>query len=169
MVDRDVATRNLRNGQITIQDNGGSNSLVVPIEEGNLSWTETRAAAVVHNRGVISHRASTTEEPITLSFTIKYVAIEGRTTSAADPTVHDALTKTGNASAWVSVEDCGPYAVDLVFDVTSPCLASASDEDEQITFPGFHADSFQFDEGDEYNTLAISGTALATAPTVTRS
>jgi hypothetical protein len=168
MVDLDVATRNLKNATLTIGDNG-SNTLVVPIEEGNLSWTESDGAAVVMNRGVISHRAVTSEVPLTWGFTAKYVAIKGRTTSGADPTVYEAMHGTGNASDWVSTEDCGAYAFDMLWTLASPCLASASDEQEVVTFPSCHTGQYQVDEGEEFNTIAFSGDALATKPTSVRS
>ncbi len=169
MVDRDVATRNLRNGSITLKDRTGTPlELLVPIEEGDMSWTETDATTVVKNRGVISHRAVVSEVPVELSFTIKYVAIKGRSETGADPTVYEVLHGTGNAAAWVSVEDCGAYAVDLHFAITSPCLASASDEDELLVFSGFHAETYNPVEGEEYNTIAISGDALLTKPVATR-
>ena len=168
MVDLDVRTINLKNATLTVKDNAAAASLLIPIDEGDLNWVETDNAAVVMNRGVISHRAVTNEVPVTISFTLKYVAIKGRTTTGADPTVYEALHGTGNASAWVSTEDCGAYAVDLHWIIATPCLASASDEGETVVFASFHATSYDINEGEEYNTIRISGDALVTKPTSTR-
>lgn len=170
MVDLDLATRNLRNSTLTLSDGDTpANTLVVPIEEGNLNWTETDAAVIVMNRGVISHRAVSSDVPLTWSFTAKYVALKGRGATGADPTVYDAMHGTGNASSWVSTEDCGAYAFDMIWTLTSPCLASASDEDEVVTFPSCHTNTYNPQEQDEYNIIAFAGDCLATKPTVVRS
>lgn len=166
-------TRNLRDATLTIQDGAASpQTLVVPIEEGDLNITERPPEAMtVLNRGALSHFAKGPDNPVNVSFTAKYVALAGHTDSTQNPTVYEAIKGTGKASGWTSTESCGPNTVNLIWTLTTPCSAAVggvTDESETVTISDFHADEFDINEGEEFNTIRVSGKALVTAPTAAR-
>ena len=173
MVALGAVTRNLKNSTLTIQDGAATPAtLVVPIEEGDLNITERPPEAIpVLNRGALSHFAEGPDNPVTVSFTAKYVAYAGHTGTGQSPTVIEALKLTGLASGWTSKSACGPKTVDLVWTLTTPCTAAiggVTDESETVTITEFHADEIDISEGEEYNTIRVSGKALVTAPTAAR-
>lgn len=166
-----VRVRNLTHGQLTIKDGAGSpNSLVVGTEDGNLRFSVRRPAKVIMNRGTIAGLVEGNEEAMTVSFSAKFEEWRGRTLTAyaTVPSVPDALRKKGNASSWTSTLECGPYCVDLQFDLSNPCTAAATDQTERLVFPDFHADELGFEEGDNADVLNVSGISLALEPTATR-
>lgn len=162
-----MSIRNLTHAALTIKD-GGANELTIPIEEGNIQFTERREAIVVLNRGVIASMAEGMEEAMTVSFSIKFEEWTGGTTSSGvDPSPVDALKKRGNASGWTSSLLCGPYCVDLEFAITAP--SGCGEQDETLTFSDFHADEIQFQEGEEYDIINVTGKCLALTPVAARS
>lgn len=166
-----IRIRNLTHGQLTIVDGSGSpNTLAVPIEEGNLRFTVSRPVKVIMNRGRIGTFAEGNEVPMSVSFTAKFEEWTGRTLTAyaTVPSVPDALRKKGNASSWTSTLQCGPYCVDLRFDLSNPCTASGIDQTERLTFPDFHADNVGFEEGDDSDMIPVDGMCLALEPTAQR-
>lgn len=164
-------TRNLTNGQITLVDGSTTpKTLVVPIEDGNLRFSVRRPAKVIMNRGRVAGLAEGNEEPMNVSFSAKFEEWRGRTLTAyaTIPSVPDALRNKGNASAWVSSLDCGPYCVDVRFDLTNPCAASGIDQTERLVFPDYHCDEVGFEEGDNADMMTYSGICAALEPTSTR-
>ena len=162
-----MAVRNLKNGVLKIKD-GGSNSLTIPVEEGNVSFTVRDEAGVVTNRGSLSGFTTPLEEPLEISFGIKFEEWQGKAASGAAPSPVDALKQWGNASTWASTTSCGPFTVDLEFTISKPCTA-AGEEDEVLTFADFHADEVGFEEGEEYNLITVRGKCLIVKPTSARS
>ena len=162
--------RNLTHGQLTIKGGTSGQSLVVPIEEGNLRFSVRRPVKVIMNRGVIDSFAEGNEEPMSVSFNFKFEEWRGRTLTAyaTIPSVPDALRQKGNASAWTSSLECGPYCVDLQFDLDNPCTANGIDQTERLVFPDFHADEVSFEEADDADRVSVSGMCLALEPTSTR-
>lgn len=164
-------TRNLTHGQITIKDGSTTpKSLVVPIEDGNLRFNVRRPAKVIMNRGRVAGLAEGNEEPMNASFSAKFEEWRGRTLTAyaTIPSVPDAMRRKGNASAWVSTLDCGPYCVDIQFDLANPCEASGLDQTERLVLPDFHCDDVAFEEGDNADMTTYSGICAALEPTSTR-
>jgi len=162
-----MATRNMQDGSLKIKD-GGSNELTIPVMEGDLSFVETTEAPVIMNRGTLYGMATPQETPLELSFTLKFEEWQGKSASGSDPSPVDALRNRGNASTWSGTLTCGPYTVDLEFTISKPCSA-AGEEDEVLTFADFHCDRLEFSEGEEYNTIAVSGRALVVYPASVRS
>lgn len=161
----DQITRNLRDGSILIKDGSATtpNSITLEIEEGNMSFTEDRTARIISDRGALSHRRTGDEVACAVSFGVKFCKYASE--SSEEPTVRDALTGQGEASSWVSTGNAGePYTPDLEFRVANP---DAEGHREDFLFTDFHADTLEFSEGDEYDTLSVSGTALIVGPTVT--
>jgi len=156
-------TKNLRDGQLVIQDNAAVNTITLALEEGNLSFTVTKNVIEVLDRGVLSHMRQGDEVPVTLSFGIKFIEFY---TSGDDETLYEAVMNEAGGAAWISTNDDGGdvYTVDMLFTIATP---TSGEEAEIITFTKVRG-NFTFNEGDEYNTLAFDGTAFQTAPTIAK-
>lgn len=158
-----MSVRNLRDGIITLRDGSPvPKELEIVLDEGDLSFTEREPIFAVKDRGEVDSWSLADEEPTPVSFTIKFQ--EWTSSHATDVTApRDALRKAGNAASgmtneWISTHDdaCGPYCVDIVFDILNPCGSGR----ERIIFESVHCDELTFTEGDEYDTIAVSGQAL---------
>lgn len=156
-------TRNLRDGEITVKDGAGTpNTVVLTLEEGDLSWTRRRNYVQVLDRGTLDHVRAGDQEAVTLSFSVKIDRVSEPTSPV---TLYNALTKTGAAAAWVSVAASHePYAVKIEFRAIDP--AGGSDH-ETIAFNKFFPEELTMDEGEEYNTVSASGFAFIVDPTFT--
>lgn len=165
-------TRNLTHGLITLIDGTGTpKTLEIPVQEGDLQWSEDAdPAIVVMNRGALSHFTSQPKIPVRGRFTVKFTEYKGKGFSGANPSPRDAMTKTGNASSWVSVVECGPYCVDVKFDISNPCSGAGTgiDQAESLLFENCKFGPLNFREGSDYNRMECEFTALITAPTSTR-
>jgi len=170
-------TRNLRHSSLAVQDGQTAvNTLAIAIDEGNLTFTEERQGVVVNNRGELDHWSKGESMPVNLSFTIKFDEYASRTTRAvvADD-AGGAVTgyslrgflrnQGGDLTSTNGRNDI--FTTDLKFTITDPVVTG--DEQEILTFTDFYADSFTFSEGDEYNTVAVSGRALVETPVSARS
>ena len=154
-------TKNLRDGTITIKDSGGTNNLELVLDEGNLTFTDRDNANVILDRGTLDHMRLADEEPVEITFSAKFVAWEGESATPLTPSIPDALRKVGNASSWVSTKPNDVYCVDLEFLIVNP---ETAEKDETLTFADFHADEITFAEGDEFNTISVTGKALIVRP-----
>ena len=162
------AVRNYRNGTITIED-GAARTLVIPVDVGELSFTEKEEAAVVDSRGTPNQFTRGKSESIPVSFKAhftEYFSKDRTGIGADDISIRDFLKGDYNSSS--SVSNCGPYTVKLIFAIASPCKTGVGDKDETITFGTFHADSFDFSEGEEMNELSVAGKNLQPVPTFVR-
>lgn len=157
-----MPVRSLKDGTLKIADaggTGGANVITVDLEDGDLAWTERDPVNVIHDRGVLDHARKANEEPIELSFSMKFQSFS----THASITPYDALTKTGGASAWVSDEpNSDVYAVILEFTIADP----AGGASEVVTFARFCPEERSFAEGDPHNTLSVSGRGIETKPTL---
>jgi len=158
-----MPVRNLRDGTIKIADaggTGGANVVTVSVEDGDLSFTERHPANIIKDRGVLDHARLAEEEPVDLSFSMKFQSFS----THAATTPYDALTQTGGASAWVSDEpNSDVYAVIIEFTIVDP----AGGASETLTFARFIPEELPFSEGDPHSTLSVSGRAVITAPSIT--
>ena len=157
-------TRNLRDGTITIVDGTAVTplELIVTPDMGDLSFTEVHNVITIKSRGQLDHRRVGDEEELEVSFSMKYSQWSFSTGVATGVSVVDALTQRGGASAWVSTDEtCAPYAIDLRFDIEDPCNAGLI---ETLTFEKFTVTSIAFQEGDEANSIKVSGRAFQTTP-----
>jgi hypothetical protein len=159
-------TRNLRNGLLILRDGTGTpNELQIPIQDGDLSFTVAKPTFTIRNRGKIDHRRDGDETEMQISFSFKFEQWSyNNANTGISPS--DVLLKQGGASAWNSTDPvaCGPWAIDLVFRIHVPCTPTSY---EQLVFPKFHAESLQFSEAAEANTIQVSGSSLAFVPTRT--
>ena len=74
-----------------------------------------RTIEYILDRGLIDEVREGDEVPVDVSFEFNWIYLTGSPSSGALPTIKDALTRVGNASAWVSSDPdgCSPYAVDI--------------------------------------------------------
>lgn len=156
-------TRNLRDGVITIKDGAGTpNSLTVALDMGDLKFDEKRNYIQVLDRGVLDHVRAGDEEAVPLSFSAK---INRFGVASGTPTIRDALTKLGGAAGWTSTGSSHePYCTTIVFQINDP--ASGGTDHEVLTFSKFFVETITYEEGDEFNTVSVSGFSFATKPTV---
>jgi len=162
-----ASTRNLRHGKLTIRDGSTPtpNSLLIPIQDGDLDFTITYPVFIVKNRGKIDHKRSGDQTEIDLKFSFKFEQWNYATGVSTGVSPVDALTQKGGATTWASSgPSCGPYSIDIVFNITNPCNIA---ETEQLVFPAFTVESLNFKEGSEFDVISVSGKALAVEPTRT--
>lgn len=164
-------SRNLRDGSITLKDGTTPTpfELIIPLQEGDLSFTENHPHITIKNRGRLDHRREGDEEEVDISFSCKFVQYSYNSGSSGSPSgtpsVIDFLRKQGAASAYKSTDEaCAPYAVDLIFNINDPCNSPSK---EILTFSKFIANQIQFREGADASMLSITGKAFVTKPTRT--
>jgi hypothetical protein len=156
----------LKDATITIQDDGGANSIEVKIGEGNLTYTERRNIDYTLDRGRLDEVREGDEVPMDVRLDFIWDFITGSTGSGI-PTVEDALKRVGEAAAWVSTDAdlCRPYAVDIVITHAPSCAASSSPQ-EVITLGDFRYD--QLDHDLRAGSVAVTGRCNVTEATVVR-
>ena len=170
-------TRNLMHGSLSLQDaQANKNTLAIDIDEGNLTFDEATPGVVVKNRGALDHWSKGEEQPVNVSFTLKFTQYGSRSSKsivAASAggavtgfSARDFLQNAGSlltsASGRTDVFTCG-----LVFSISNP--VSTGDQAEVLTFTNFKVESLKFSEGAEFNSIAVSGRALLTTPASARS
>lgn len=160
-----MASFNLKNAVLKIKDGTGTPlTMTVKIGDGNLTFSEKVGREYQMNRGNLDTVRNGDDVPMDVSFDFRWEYIKSDTGDGAS--VRDALTKTGEASAWVSsdtVDTCAPYAVDLEFTFTPIC---AGDKTEVFLFPDFRYEDISYDA--KAGTVSVSGKCNVTAPTITR-
>lgn len=172
-------TRNLRHGSLQLRDAQTTpNTLVIAIDEGNLSFSESRPGQLVKHRGGLDHWSKGEEVETSLSWTIRFVDYGSRTTHAI------AGSAAGGAVTAYSVRDflinafseltttantlrTDVFCCDLWFTISNPM--SSGDQQEILKFTAFKAESIQFSEGAESNSIAVSGRCNIIVPTSARS
>jgi hypothetical protein len=160
-----AVTRNLRDGTITLRDGSGTpKTLVIPISSGDFSFDINTPSFIVMNRGKIDSRKAGDQQPVDISFSVMFEQWSYGSGLSTGISVADAFLGIGGASTWVSTDACGPFSVDIQFDMVDPCTPGKK---ETLVFGKFHADKLSFKEGNEANSLSITGKALAQLPTRT--
>lgn len=163
-------TRNMRDGQIEILDNG-ANSLTLDTDEGDLSIEWGNEDRLIKQRGSVTsgHFREGDEEPVTGTVNVKVSQIRADDTSMGgtddEPTPYDALHQVGPAAAWESTGESGePYLCKLRFKLANP---DSTGRREVIVLDKVRVGRVTFSEGDEYDTLAFPFTARIAEPTFT--
>ena len=153
--------RNLRDGIVILQDGTPSTpkQLIIPVMDGNLSFTEHRPKAMVMNRGKLYSKRSGNEMEVDLSFEVTFTQW-GFANASTGISVPDALNQRGGASDWVSADPsaCNVYAVNVLFQIADPEDGTKA---ELLTFNKVSHESIKFQEGDP-NKLTFTGKAFIT-------
>lgn len=161
-------TRNLRDGELTIKDGSDpAQSLTVLLDEGDLAWTERRRTIEVKDRGSIAagHTRKGDDESIALSFTAKWTQLIGKSNDEADPLqLYEFLTFASGAGAASTSTQGEQDTLQFEFTITDP----AGQASEKITFTKVYRESLTMSEGHDYNTIAFTGKAFETNPSVSR-
>lgn len=156
-------TRNLRDGELKLLDGSGK-SLVVVLDDGDLSWTETINTIEVKDRGSIAagHTRPGDEESVELSFTAKWTTLIGDTN---DPLgLYEFLTLSTAAGIASTSTDGEQNTLTIEFTVADPGGGGA----EKVTFEKVYRESLTMSEGDDANRIAFAGKAFVTQPVVLR-
>lgn len=161
-------TRNLRDGELVIFDGSSPpKSLTLILDEGDLSWTQKQRTLEVKDRGSIAagHTRRGDDESVSLSFSAKWTQLLSRSVSVGDPLALYETLMFVPASGVASTSQPGEQqTLTLQFTVLDP----AGQASERITFEKVYRESLTMSEGNDSNTIAFSGKAFQTAPTVTR-
>ena len=161
-------TRNLNHGVLIFRDGGGSamKTLVIPVEVGNLKWTQTTDSKRINHRKDLLPFAEGRDVPMEVSFTIGFVNYMADPSDSSTESPMDVLDHTANAADWQSVEDWGVFAIDLEFRIRSP--NPDIDKHEILVFENFHKTKADIEEDEDFDKIAVSGMCRATRPTSTR-
>jgi len=156
--------KNANDGTLKIIDGAGSPaSVTVSFINGDLSITEPgyegKEPIMVYDRGAITQVIDGNDVPIDWSFSAKLVTI----TDSSTPTIRDAFKKAGGAAAWTSTSAKGKHTLDLEWTLT----AKSDGSDEVITINDCFAESIEVAEGDEFDTVSVSGKSISTAVVIT--
>ena len=154
-------TRNLRDGELKLID-GEATELVVVLDDGDLSWTETLSTIEVLDRGSIAdgHTRRGADVPVELSFTAKWTQLVSPLGTA--PSLYEFLTV---ADPLVSTSSEGQQrTLTLEFTVADPAGGSV----ERITFEKVYRSQLTLSEGEDANRIAFAGRSFAARPTVQR-
>ncbi len=160
-------TRNLRDDEITLMD-GGSETLVLLLDEGDLSWGESEATVEVLDRGILDHTRPGDEEAIDLSYSVKWMSLISKTvTGSGDGSAFYEFINNTDGSTYTSISPAGEkFQLKHRFVITDP--ASGALTSEQIDFGKVFKQSMNMSEGDDWNTISFSGRDFETRPTITR-
>lgn len=156
--------RNIQNGSLVIKDGSGTPKTCTVACSGNLKWTETRNIIEIMCRGNIDHRREGNTVGFTVSFDATWYQLISKTANSGDPvSVYEILSNPG--SYFTSTED-GAYCVNLEFTVADPNATNGNDE--KIVFPNVFIEKVDCSEGEDKNTISMSGRGKVRAPTITR-
>ncbi len=169
-------TRNLTHGSISLQDGQtNKNTMAVALDSGDLSFTRSKQHVTVLNRGVLDHQSRGQETPVQLSFSLPFDAYSSKTTQAVVAagaggavtgyTVKDFLINGGGLLTSGNGRN-DVFSTDALFTIANP--AASGDENEILQFTDLVIDDVAFSEGEEFNTVTFTGTALLVEPTSVR-
>jgi hypothetical protein len=167
----DTISRNLSDGQLTIKDGSTPTiEVVVAVEEGDLNIVIHRDRKVIMNRGTLDQVREGVDVPVDISWSMIFT--EFLTSGTTTLTPYEILTQLGNAAAGGDNSTAGTradsaeaYCVDLSFLITNPDSAGTN---ETILLSDFFMEEINFQEGDDYSTLSVSGRAMITEPSISQ-
>ncbi len=161
-------TRNLRDGELVIKSGtGGTVSLTVILDEGDLTWTERTRTLEIKDRGSIAagHTRRGDEESVAVSFTAKWTQLIGAAANPADPLqLYEMLTFHPD----LGLESTSPAGQQQTLTFEFTVMDPAGQASERITFQKVYRESLTMSEGPECNLIAFSGRAFQIRPTVSR-
>lgn len=158
--------RNLRDGQLVITD-GGSETLTLALDNGDLSWSEPENDVQILDRGSLDHARDGDEAPVELSFSAMWTnlinASEGGGSAGSANQLYEMINNSGDT--YTSVASTGhKYQLKHAFTVIDP----AGNNTELIEFNNVYKQSLECAEGDDANTITFSGIDFEVEPTITQ-
>ena len=161
--------RNLRDGELVIKDgtSGTPLSLIVLLDEGDLSWVNRTNKIEVKDRGSISqgHTRKGDDESVSISFSAKWTQLIGKSASSSDPLqVYEMLMFTSGTNVVSTSSDGEQDTLQFEFTVVDP-TGTAS---EKITFRKVYRETLTMSEGDEFNVINFSGRDFEAEPLIER-
>lgn len=159
-------TRNLRDGELVIQD-GASTRLTVLLDQGDLTWTQRQQTIEVKDRGSIAagHTRKGDDESVSISFTARWTQLVGKAASSADPLqLYEMLTFHPNSQVQSTSAAGEQDTLTFEFTVVDPAGVAS----EKIVFQRVYRESLTMSEGDNANLIAFTGKAFQTGPAIER-
>jgi hypothetical protein len=155
-----ACARNLRDATLTIEDGTGTpNTLLIPISDGNVSWTEHNPTVTVLNRGKLFNRRQGNDKEVDVSFEVTFAQYSYQSGGSGTPSVRDVLLQAGPASSWVTTDAiCDIYATNLKFEIKNPADPTNS---EILMMDKFTVETLAFKEGDP-DKLTVTGKCFVT-------
>ncbi|VAX40669.1 hypothetical protein MNBD_PLANCTO02-2911 [hydrothermal vent metagenome] len=161
--------RNLRDGELVIKDgtSGAPLSLTVLLDEGDLSWTQRNNTIEVKDRGSIAagHTRKGDEESVSLSFSVKWTQLMGKSVDAIDPLqLYEFLMFSSGTNVVSTSQEGEQETLQFEFTVVDPAGIAS----EKITFSKVYREQLTMSEGDDFNIIAFTGRDFEIAPIITR-
>jgi len=136
------------------------NQLEIEIGEGDFTFSAKTPREYKLSRGRLSRVKNADEEPMDVNIDAIWDKLSSN--SGDPPTVVEALTRTGEAVAWVSAGgECQPYSVDIVLDHQPDC-ANLDLPNELTIFPDFRTTNLDGALGD--GSLSLPGQCMELLP-----
>ncbi|MEW4490976.1 hypothetical protein AB1L42_23045 [Thalassoglobus sp. JC818] len=160
-------TRNLRDGELTIRDDGAAGAITVLLDEGDLTWTERRNTIEIKDRGSIAggHTRNGDDESVTLSFTAKWTQLVGYSVASVDPRqLYEFLTFQPGAG----VESTSPQGEQQTLTFEFNVIDPAGEASERVTFHKVYRETLTMSEGEQANLISFNGRAFQTSPLIER-
>jgi hypothetical protein len=155
-------SRNLRDGELLIQDGGGA-ELTVILDQGDLTWTQRQQTIEIKDRGSIAagHLRKGDDESVSLSFSARWTQLIG---GGSDPLQLYELLTFANDSVQSTSTRGQQNTLTFAFTVNDPANIAS----ERIVFEKVYRETLTMSEGDDANVIAFTGRAFQTAPSVSR-
>lgn len=160
-------SRNLRDGELIIKDNGAAGSVTVLLDEGDLTWTQRQSTLEIKDRGSITngHTRRGDQESVTISFSAKWTQLIGHAENVADPhQLYEFLSFYPGAGVGSTSSAGEQETLTFEFTVLDPTGVAS----EKIIFSKVYRESLTMSEGEDANLIAFTGRAFQVAPTIER-
>ena len=160
-------SRNLRDGELVIKDNGAAGAVTVLLDEGDLTWTQRQNTIEIKDRGSIAdgHTRRGDQESVSISFSAKWTQLIGNAVNVADPHQLYEFLSFYPAAGVASTSATGEQET-LTFEFT--VLDPTGVASEKIVFSKVYRESLTMSEGEEANLIAFTGRAFQVAPSIER-
>lgn len=161
-------TRNLRDGELVIKDaSSPAKSMLVLLDEGDLSWTVRQRTVEIKDRGSIAygHTRRGDEESVQVSFSAKWTQLVGKSAAGGDPYQLYEMLMFLPALGLVSTSGVGEQeTLRLEFTVYDPAGVAG----ERVVFSKVYRETLTMSERDDYNVISFTGRDFEVAPVVSR-
>jgi hypothetical protein len=161
--------RNLRDAELVLRDGSSpsSQTLLLILDEGDLSWTERQQTIEVKERGSIAsgHLRPGDEISVALSFSAKWTQLLGKSLESADPLqLYEFLTFAAGSHVESTSQVGEQKTLQLEFTVRDPSGVAH----EKVIFHKVYRETLTLSEGDRYNLISFTGRDFEVRPTIER-